>query len=382
MPASKPLPEVLTRRLLKTAPRRKLQISRLPTTFGVMDLSNFTTLVIRSIGLLILKALRKGFCAYIRTNFGLSLTDDRSERAPTIFGTREHDIKLYCGVISNFLNYILRHDVCNEYQMNVMAALKLCKQAERELQLIGEVSKLLPGDFNIAASTLYGGSYHKLHTDYAQWDVEEPLFGPDDPASQNKKIMGMTLAEADRIFKTGIAFSGTYEHFRQIMAMQCHVVEEEVRTMEVCEIVLPTEEMQKKLIGAKDEFGHSGFALGIIKVKHWDAPDAQEEDMSDNGEEDSSNANMIADSAIDSFWLEENILEKCFIGMKLKATVRELSIGLKYIDEIMRVECSFYTYLETERLDRWKEPVLCTRPGPSVDDPEKNFADDVDHDYD
>jgi hypothetical protein len=260
--------------------------------------------------------------------------------------------------------------------MNVMAALKLCTLAEKELRLVSEVSKLLPGNFNIAASTLYGGSYHRLYSENTHWDDEEPLFGPDDPASQNRKIMGMMTAEADRIFKTGIAFSGTYEHFRQIMAMQCHVVKEEFRSMEVCEIVLPSEEMRKKLVGAKDEFGHSGFALGILRVRHWDCPDAQEEDISDDGEEGSSNTNGTADSAIDSFWLEENILEKCFVSMKLTATVRELSIGLKYIDEIMRVECSFYTYLETERLDGWKEPLLNERPGPTVDDPEKNFADD------
>lgn len=263
-----------------------------------------------------------------------------------------------------------------------MAALRLCTQAEKELRLIGEVSKLLPGDFNIAASTLYGGSYHRLYSEDAHWDDEEPLFGPDDPASQNRMIIGMTLAEADRIFKTGIAFSGTYEHFRQIMAMQCHVVKEEFRSMEVCEIVFPSDQARKKLVGAKDEFGHSGFALGILKVKHWDSPDAQEEDMSDDDERDASNANGTANATIDTFWLEENILEKCFIGMKLEATVRELSIGLKYIDEIMRVECSFYTYLETERLDRWKEPVLNERPGPTVDDPEKNFTDDVDFDSD
>jgi len=265
--------------------------------------------------------------------------------------------------------------------MNVVAALKLCTQAEKELQLIGEVSKLLPGNFNIAASTLYGGSYHKICGECTQWDDEEPLFGPDDPASQSRKIMGMTLAEADRVFKTGIAFSGTYEHFRQIMAMQCHVVKEEFRSMEVCEIILPSEEMRKKLVAAKDEFGHSGFALGILKVKHWDSPDVPEEDMTDDGE-DSTNANGNAVSSIDSFWLEENILQKCFVGMKLTATIRELSIGLKYIDGIMRVECSFYTYLETERLDRWKEPILNERPGPTVDDPEKNFADDVGCDYD
>jgi hypothetical protein len=327
--------------------------------------------------------LRKDSCTYLQKDlWNCFLTGDRSERAPAIFGIQERDIKEYCGVVRNFLNYVLRHDVCNEYNMNVMAALRLCTQAEKELQLIGEVSKVLPGDFNIAASTLYGGSYHRLYSEDADWDDEEPLFGPDDPASQSKKIMGMTLAEADRIFKTGIAFSGTYEHFRQIMTMQCHVVKEEFRSMEVCEIVLPTEEMRKKLVGAKDEFGHSGFALGVLKVKHWDSPDAQEEDVSDDGEEDSSNIDGIPNSAIDSFWLEEDILEKCFIGMKLKATVRELSIGLKYIDEIMRVECSFYTYLETERLNRWKEPILNERPGPTVDDPEKNFADDVDCDYD
>lgn len=245
----------------------------------------------------------------------------------------------------------------------------LCNLAEKELNLITEVSALLPGDFNTAASTLYGGSYYGLHTDGG-----ENFLDPKDPDSQNRKVMGMTVAEADRVFKTAIAFAGTYEHFQLVMAEQCYVINEEFRAMEVCEIIFPGPEMQKKLAAMKDELGHTESVkpLGVLKVKHWDNPEAPEEDMSDDGEEEAGNINYGTNSEIDSFWLEEHILEKCFIGMKLKATVRELSIGLKYMDSIVGVECSFYTYLATERLDGWREPIYSDRPGPTVDDPDRN----------
>jgi hypothetical protein len=292
------------------------------------------------------------------------------------------------------------HNVCSEYTSQVIASIKLCSLAEKELQLIREVSALLPGDFNVAASTLYGGSYYGLCVEGG-----ETFFDPEDPNAENKKIMGMTVAEAEQVFKTGVAFAGTYEHFQLVMAKPCYVVSEEFRAMEVCEIIFPNLEMREKLAAAKDEFGHTNGAipLGILKVKHWTNPEAAEEDMSDYSEEEEEEeeeevgttndvgsitneveafiTSETEDSATDSFWLEEHILEKCFIGMRLRATVFELNIGLKYINSIVGIECSFYTYLTTERLDGWKEPIFSSRPGPTVDDPDKNAEDADVHDF-
>jgi hypothetical protein len=341
----------------------------------VVVISDSTTSRLQRIGLLTLKALPEAFCEYNKARRNGSLTWDRSQKAPYHLGTDAREVRQYCGVIRNFLNYILTHSVCPEYMQEILAARKVCDTAEKELALIKEVGVLMPGDFNVAASTLFGGYYQDLGPPaYTELSVEE---------RQMENLTGMTIAEADRVFKTAIAFTGTKQQFNSMMgATQPFVVGKECRTLEVCEIVLPDAEVKAKLSGlmVAGELC-STKPLGILRVKHWDNPEADEEDMSDDGQENN-HATNPADSVIDSFWVEENVLEKCFVGMKFGATVHELNIGVKYFDEITGIYCSFFDYLNTERLSKWKDPVLNTRPPPTIDDLRGQQEDDFDNDAD
>jgi Argonaute siRNA chaperone (ARC) complex subunit Arb1 len=277
------------------------------------------------------------------------------------------EVKECSAVIRNFLNYVLSHSVCPEYTQEIMAARKICDLAEVELPLIRELGNLLPGDFNTAASTLYGGYYNRFGVQNSLW-VDDDL--ATDP-QRRRRLYGMPIAEAERIFKTAIAFLGTWEHYQCVMKPYEGEVKSMLKSIEVVEIVLATPEMRKKYAGVKDLSGDAGNfqPLGVLKVKHWDNPDGPEEDTSDDGQ---SATETPPDSVIDEFWLESHILEKCFVGMKFEATVHELSIGIKYFDVVNNIYCSFFTYLPSSRLDGWKPPVLNERLAPTVDDADDN----------
>lgn len=290
-------------------------------------------------------------------------------------------IKQYCAVVRNFLNYVIYHGVCPEYTENIVAAQMICDRAEEELIAINKVGRIMPGDFNMAASTLYGGYYYNLYVDTSSWAQESNDDAINNfPRASKRLLTGMTVPEADRIFKTGIAFAGTYEMFKAMKGVP-QVIKTERSSMEIVKITFPTLEKKRQYAGTKDLDGLIGNIkpLGLLAVRPWDNMQAENEDLT--FEEEAAalalRKNRAKDGGpIEEFWLEEEVLQKCFIGMKFEATVRELDIGLKYFDSIIGIYPSFFTYLPADRLHGWKEPILSTRPAPSVEN-SMGIEDDV-----
>lgn len=138
----------------------------------------------------------------------------------------EAEVKQVCAVIRNFLNYVLAHGVCPEYTKDVLAARKVCELAEKELWSIKQVQNLLPGDFNVAASTLYGGHYQGISLDSSAWAPEAAAF--DGYVSVDQ---GLLVAEAERVFKTATAFAGSEELFLEAMKGNVTVVKTENKCM-------------------------------------------------------------------------------------------------------------------------------------------------------
>lgn len=93
--------------------------------------------------------------------------------------------------------------------------------------------------------------------------------------------------------------------------------------------------------------------LGKLLCKPWTAPDFAGDDLP--GDYDDVRPESY------EFWLEEEILDWCFAGMKLEAMVNTLSQGRKHIATVHAVRCSFYTLVENELLRKWKEPVWVSR---------------------
>ena len=294
--------------------------------------------------------LSRDFCKCLAIQLGSSVDLSSSHTAPRHIGETDEQISQYCAVVKNFLNYVLAHAVCPEYTEDVFAARKICDMAAKELPALSLLNRLLPGDFNVAASTLYGGRYQGLRLVNEQW-------GAIDPLAKEYLAFENTLdeSEAQRIFKTAIAMTGSEEMFKKVSAEEVEIVATEKRFLEVISIEQPRKEIIAEYSTIKNERGETGYikALGLLRCKTWDGPGIEEEDMTDD--EDNDNA-RVDDALVESFWLENNILEHCFIGMKLEVTVHELNIGIKFFDCVAGLYCSFYSFLPNEKMTGWKEP--------------------------
>jgi hypothetical protein len=270
-----------------------------------------------------------------------------SYRVPTQFSIdKEEDVKLYCSVVRNFLNYVLAHGVCPEYTLDVMAAREVCNLAENELFAVKKLGYILPGDFNVAASTLYGGRYENYHISAQTWDARTNE--PDTLVS----LGGMTVSDAERVFKTAIAFEGDNIMFDKVMAEDVKIIRTENRYFEVLRVHRATEDSVKQYASVKNVAGEAGSikALGVMVVKAWEGPGFQDDDLAE-GE-----AKVALDAGEERFWIEDSTLELVFTGLKMDVVVHELDIGIKFIDSIEGLYCSFFTYLPNEKISLWKEP--------------------------
>lgn len=258
--------------------------------------------------------------------------------------TSEDQVKRLVGILRNFFNYLLHHDVCPEYKDQINSARALCDTAVKEIWDITVMTRLLPGDFNMACSDIFGGMYQGMYSANQEW-----LAGLDIECHS-----GIAPEKARRAFKYGIAANASDEMFplyrEQLTTKTYSNISTEDIGFEVTELILPNENTlnlygQEQCAGLK--------VLGKMKAKTWFSPHAPDEDLTES-EEELSKANPPK-AKVYEFWVEEEILEKCAIGMKVEAAVRQTSFGLTYFDAIHGVHCSFYQLIPNELMSDWKE---------------------------
>lgn len=261
--------------------------------------------------------------------------------------TNKKAIKDVCGVIRNFLNYVLKHNVCPEYEDDVNAARGVCDLAEQELGTLVDLSSLIPGDFNKAISMIYGGRYASLfssdNTDLNDIDLNHSA----------KINVGISVRDAVRIFQTGIVLAGSEELYERASKEDIEITKTEVKYFEVASIERPDQNTTDEFGRVKDVNGEPGKirALGKLKVRAWEDPCLEPEDVTDEEAEPELDTTII-----EEFLLEDNILAQCFVGMKMQIVVGELNIGLKFIDSFMDIYPSFLVVLPNDKMFYWKDP--------------------------
>ncbi|KAI9774008.1 MAG: hypothetical protein M1839_001960 [Geoglossum umbratile] len=259
-----------------------------------------------------------------------------SHKIPTCFDiTNPNEVKLCTSMVRNFLNYILHHNVCPEYNDQVYAARTICNLAERELSAVIAVSRSLPGDFNMACSVLFGGRYKGLYSGDQEWAKGMDL------------SVGMSDEKARLVVRAGLAARGTQDQCEQAKGGELRVIKEENIGFEVTEILKPDEETRDFF---KDTIGGSLRCLGTLRGRQWTNPTWLEEDETDDEGE---RAPKLPDEY--EFWVEEDALAHFIVGMKVEAAAKHLNCGVSYFDAVFNVHCSFYTYLENERMSFYKE---------------------------
>lgn len=255
------------------------------------------------------------------------------------------DYKTACQVLRSFYNYLRYHQVCPEYDDQLKAALKLCDTAEVQLVKVANAAEAFPGDFNESASTLLGGAQAGIFVADKGWAEEAQAEGIE------PSRVGMQDQEARIRFLTGVAVLGTDEqelHFRTTKTIK--VVKKESTGLEVTAIDLPNDDTkaiyaeQSKVVKDKLE---PLEPLGKLKCKVWFADDNDEWDLPKD-KYPNGKPHKLDQGTTYEFWVEGNVLENCFVGMKMEAVVVTLEHGLIILDEVKHTYCSFYTWLANE----------------------------------
>lgn len=245
-------------------------------------------------------------------------------------------------VVKNFLNYVLQHDVCPEYEDNIQEARRVCDVAKLELPAVVQVMLQLPGPFNSAARLLYCKDGEDVSTFGAS-----PAQDLDDLAA--KGIFMATIATSDML-------TGLVKGADRIFSVQ--TIEQ---TFEIKGLDFPADVMREFHAGIKvATTATTSRPCGYVTL----VPTTIE----DGWDNVCTRAPGVED--VETLFLEVDILRRLCAGMKLRLVLSILNIGLRIIHEVKAVYPSFYVFLPQELMLKYKVPVANERPAPSVEDPE------------
>lgn len=267
----------------------------------------------------------------------------------------EEEVKTATRVLRKFYNYLTVKEVCTEYADQLAAALRICDVAEAELPKLAKLDQSLPGAFNAACSTLFKGTYAGLYRAMACTQAD------DDSCWANfGDNIGLSELQSNIIFKAAIAAHGTQQQNTKVRdGKELPVVSQQKLGLEVTRVEFPSQAIQDfygKIGGHyTDSIGNTFVQrMGKLICKSWDIPFAPPLDLPTQVIQELASKRM-ADKEY-AFILEEDTLKCCIPGMKIEALVKELDIGIQWIDHLEAVHPTFFIWLPNEEVMSWKEP--------------------------
>ena len=248
------------------------------------------------------------------------------------------------STIKNFLNYILYHNACQEYESSILAARGVCASASKELYKAHQAGVWAPGDFNMACSTLFGGAHFDGYTGEQAW------------LKDGDGVAGMPSIAARKVVKFAIASAGCFEHafrFRELAnanQLDAECVDE--NGFEVVAIEPPNYDIKHFYYKNATELK----PVGIIRARSWRDPGLPDEDVAPGEVLPYTKDNGYGQAKEYQFFMEESLLDMYFVGMKVSASVWRMNCGVHYFDKVVGVYCSFYTVLPNDDMIGWKKP--------------------------
>lgn len=263
--------------------------------------------------------------------------------------------------ISNWLNYLLYHDVVPEYADNIKSALRYCDLAERQLWDNMKLLSVSPGDFNKASSFLFGGYYYDKRGQSGQLDVW---------GGEKHNRVTMNKAIARKVVMFALASSASDEQatrFTELLnrdELSAHPIED-IDGFEIVDILIPNDGVREFY----EEHAPDLNPIGKLRAKAWRDPNGPRIDLAPN-----ETLPSINDWEFE-FFVEDTFLQYCYAGMKIVTKVWELSCGVFFFDEILNTYCSFYTAILNDLMLGWKDPFEITKG--TEQDEEKESEEDT-----
>lgn len=283
-----------------------------------------------------------------------------SRRARVLYGFENPDqVSTLTTTLERFLDYLLQHDVCPEYYTDILTTRNFCRSANSELWQDAEAIRRLPGDFNIACSTLSGGYYAEHYDGLTVWETE--------PDPTNRAVfVGMKPEEAQQIMSFGVAGAAdeaVYQAYLDAVRTDTPIAvteAEEVAGFEITGIDPPTQDCKAIYTSAASNFR----PVGRVYAKAWTNPDSQAEDLTEEEKRALSGSSQTTATATATrakpkeyvFLLEELLQTYLRVGTKIEATVYTLSCGITFFDNVVNVFPSFDEFLVNELMQDWTTP--------------------------
>jgi len=275
-----------------------------------------------------------------------------SRRAMVLFGLETRpQVEEITTTIERFMDYLLQHDVCPECRADVLKTRNFCREALPELWGCAEASRWLPGDFNIACSTLFGGNYGRDYDGETDW-------GPERPGEY--VFVGMKPEQAMEVVHYAVAGAASEEVYKSYLEITKGHVEFKILSVnesagfEITKIEYPSPEC----LDIYRESRQTLRPVGRVHAKPWTNPDAQPQDLTPQERDTLVTAKGSRQAAKEEyiFFIESVVQKHLRVGMKLEATIHKLNCGIWFFDEFLRIYPSFDIWLCNELMIGWKEP--------------------------
>ncbi|KAK5103448.1 hypothetical protein LTS08_002863 [Lithohypha guttulata] len=274
-----------------------------------------------------------------------------SRVAPCIYPfDNKEAVEVVTSTIERFLDYLLQHDICPEYAKAILETRNFCREASFELWSCAEAQRWLPGDFNIACSTLLGGKYARDYDGETWWGDESLATGP--------KFVGLSEEEAKHIFTLGVAGAASEEAYQAYLDISRSDDSEEgleiIRTIkeqgfEIVHLENPTADCKDMYNANSDKYR----PVGKVIAKPWKNPEDPPEDVP----VEQTKAARAGGASPDryEFLIEEILLQHLSIGQKIMATIHQINCGIWFFDDVTKVFPDFDLWLVNELVEDYRE---------------------------
>ncbi|ETS82324.1 hypothetical protein PFICI_04200 [Pestalotiopsis fici W106-1] len=267
------------------------------------------------------------------------------------------------ALIANFLNYLQLHDVCPEYKAQLVTAKAICEVAPVSLGHARDLFQELKGVFNTIAESLYcDGGVFEVYT--SPVDDNESL--PEQPGAQHVKLNSYNQFLILRL--SIMAASNDLKH--PIVDLDPQDVRVESTFVETYQVVSIKRRTKREMNMWDKQLAQSDFkdkvqAMGSMVLRPSVIDHAYSNALRP-GRVDFSKA------PTETFIVDNDILEKVELGMKMRLQVCRLNIGTVFIKNVIDVRVGFDVLLPQSLMLNWKDPSPNDRPAPSIHDIDQN----------
>lgn len=247
----------------------------------------------------------------------------------------------------------------------------ICELALTELPQIGRAARVMPGDFNLACRILFCSTGKPTGGDgpvadgfvmYEDKKVTEYGEMVKVPGTFNTVVVVPAQFDPQLVFKTTIALHEP-DHIQRIndVGNPIRIIDAFEEAYEIKEIVFTDERLVRVYEGVTE---HDGSLRPVGPVGQLALLPTTIED----GWEGRHGRGAEPGGPI-LLYMDHEVLTQLRAGMKLRLTICELDIGVRFVKEVSEVLPSFHVFLPQTLMLAWKAPLPNERAPPSVDDP-------------